>query len=161
MNKVEVLNSGTNELPTYATTSSSGMDVKADLTNPDKIKIFEGSIEFHKEHIVVNPQSRILIPSGLKIAIPEGFEIQVRSRSGKSLKEGLCVVQGVGTIDSDYRGEVGICLINLSAFPQKIKQSERVAQLVMSKVETFQWKNVKTLSETVRGEGGFGHTGKE
>jgi dUTP pyrophosphatase len=160
MTKVQVINKSHNPLPAYATELSAGMDVRADLSNPKKIKVFEGQITFTDKGIRLKPFARILIPTGLYFAIPKGKEIQVRSRSGKSLKEGLCVVQGIGTIDADYRGEVGICIINKSQEEQSIKFDERIAQLVLCDHDTVEWEVVDELSETERGAGGFGHSGK-
>lgn len=157
---VQVVNESVNPLPSYATDFSAGMDVKVDLTDHNEVKVFEGGVEFLPNgDLLILPQSRVLLPTRLKFAIPIGFEIQVRSRSGKALKEGLQVVQGVGTIDSDYRGYAGVCLVNLSAKAQKVKQSERVAQLILTDHDVCKWDEVDVLPDTVRGAGGFGHTG--
>ncbi|MFM7709807.1 MAG: dUTP diphosphatase, partial [Ferruginibacter sp.] len=133
-----------NELPTYATAGSSGMDVRAHLSEP----------------ITLNPLERVLIPTGLFAEIPIGYEWQVRPRSGLAVKQGITCLNTPGTIDSDYRGEIKVLLINLSQEPQRIANGDRIAQLVLAKVEIAHLIPVTKLNETQRGEGGFGHTGK-
>ena len=132
------------ELPKYETAGAAGMDIRANITEP----IVLGSLE------------RTLVPTGLKIAIPEGYEVQVRPRSGLALKHGLGMANSIGTIDSDYRGEIGVIAINLSDKPYTIKPEERIAQLVLNKVEQIEWVEVTELGTTERGAGGYGHTGK-
>ena len=132
------------KLPAYETTGAAGMDVRANIT----------------KEIELQPLDRVLIPTGLKFAIPEGYEIQVRPRSGLARKHGLTVLNTPGTIDSDFRGELGIILINLSRETYVIQPEERIAQLVLSPVVQAEFEEVETLNETERGEGGFGHTGK-
>ena len=132
------------KLPAYETTGAAGMDVRANIT----------------KEIELQPLDRVLIPTGLKFAIPEGYEIQVRPRSGLARKHGLTVLNTPGTIDSDFRGELGIILINLSRETYVIQPEERIAQLVLSPVVQAEFEEVETLDETERGEGGFGHTGK-
>lgn len=132
------------QLPKYETSGSAGMDVRANITEP----ITLGSLE------------RKLIPTGIRMAIPEGYEVQVRPRSGLALKHGISMANAVGTIDSDYRGEIGVILINLSKDDYTIQPQERIGQLVLNKVEQMDFEIVASLDETTRGEGGFGHTGK-
>lgn len=138
--EVQVINKSNHRLPEYKTPGSSGVDLKANIDTPIKVL----------------PMERILVPTGLFVAIPEGYEIQVRPRSGLSLKAGLEAI--FGTLDSDYRGEVGIILINLSNDPQMIYPGDRLAQAVLNKVERIDWKEVEQLDETER-KGGFGSTG--
>ena len=132
------------QLPKYETKGSAGMDVRANITEP----VVLGSLE------------RKLIPTGIKMAIPEGYEVQVRPRSGLALKHGISMANAIGTIDSDYRGEIGVILINLSKDEYIVQPQERIGQLVLNKVEQMEFEVVSSLDETERGEGGFGHTGK-
>lgn len=132
------------ELPKYETSGAAGMDVRANITEP----IVLGSLE------------RTLVPTGLKIAIPEGYEVQVRPRSGLALKYGITLLNTPGTIDSDYRGELKMIIANMSKDYYTINPGERIGQLVLNKVEQIEWEVVETLDETERGAGGFGHTGK-
>lgn len=132
------------ELPKYETSGAAGLDVRANITEP----IVLGSLE------------RTLVPTGLKIAIPEGYEVQVRPRSGLALKHGITLLNTPGTIDSDYRGELKMIIANMSKDAYTINPGERIGQLVLNKVEQIQWEVVETLDETERGAGGFGHTGK-
>ena len=141
--KIEIINKSNNDLPHYETNSSAGMDLKAFIEKP----------------IILNPLERKIIKTGLYISLPKGFEAQVRSRSGLSIKYGLCVLNSPGTIDADYRGEIGIILINLSQEPFTINNGDRVAQLVIASHEQVQWIKVNELSETNRGDKGFGSTG--
>lgn len=141
--KVQIINRGHHPLPTYATELSAGMDLRANLTEP----------------IVLKPLQRCLVPTGLYMALPEGYEAQVRPRSGLALKKGITVLNSPGTIDADYRGEVGVILVNLSAEDFIIEDGERIAQMVIARHEQVQWEAVEVLSETERGAGGFGHTG--
>ena len=142
--EIKIVNQSTNDLPEYATVSSAGMDLKANLT----------------ESITIHPLGRAMVPTGLFIELPDGYEAQIRPRSGLAAKHGLTVLNSPGTIDADYRGEIKVILVNLSNEPFTINHGERIAQMVISKHETVQWVSVKELSETTRGEGGFGHTGK-
>ena len=142
---VKVINKSNNPLPEYATPLSSGMDLRAFIT----------------ESIVLEPLDRALIPTGLYIEMPEGYEAQVRPRSGLAIKHGITVLNSPGTIDADYRGEVCVELINLSNKPYTIESGERIAQLVFNKCEQAELVEVEELNETERGEGGFGHTGLE
>lgn len=132
------------QLPKYETKGSAGMDVRANISEP----VVLGSLE------------RKLIPTGIKMAIPEGYEVQVRPRSGLALKYGISMANAIGTIDSDYRGEIGVILINLSKDEYTVQPQERIGQLVLNKVEQMEFEVVSSLDETERGEGGFGHTGK-
>ncbi len=143
MTKVQIINRGHHALPAYATELSAGMDLRANLTEP----------------IVLKPLQRCLIPTGLFIALPEGYEAQVRPRSGLALKRGITVLNSPGTIDADYRGEVCVILVNLSAEEFVIEDGERIAQMVVARHEQVEWETVEMLSETQRGAGGFGHTG--
>lgn len=129
--------------PEYATPQSAGMDLRACLTEP----------------VVMAPGDRTLVPTGLKIELPPGFEAQVRPRSGLALKQGLTVLNSPGTIDADYRGEVGVILINLGKDPVTIKPGDKIAQMVISRHESITWENCDNLETTLRGAGGFGHTG--
>lgn len=141
--KVKVIKAEGIQLPEYATIGSSGMDVRANIKEP----ITLGSLE------------RVLIPTGIRAEIPEGYEIQVRPRSGLALKHGIGMVNSIGTIDSDYRGDIGVILVNLSKEPFIINPNERIAQLVLAKVEKMEFVEVETLEDTERGIGGYGHTG--
>ena len=143
--EVKIINKSDNQLPAYETIHSAGMDLRAYLP--------EGPI-------VLKPMQRTLVPTGLFMEIPEGYEGQVRPRSGLAIKNGITVLNTPGTIDADYRGEVKIILINLSDTDFTINNGERVAQIVFAKCEQMEVVNVETLSETERGAGGFGHTGK-
>lgn len=140
---VEVVNKSKHELPTYATDLSAGMDLRANIDTD----------------IVLEPMGRCIVPTGLYIALPEGYEAQVRPRSGLAIKKGITVLNAPGTVDADYRGEIGVILINLSNEPFTITDGERVAQLVIAKHEQINWNHVEILSTTERGTGGFGHTG--
>lgn len=131
------------ELPKYATAGSAGFDLRASVSAP----------------VVIAPGKRCLIPTGIAIALPVGFEAQVRPRSGLALKHGITVLNSPGTIDSDYRGEIGVILINHSDVDFTVNDGDRIAQMVIAKYETVSWKEVNELSETERGDGGFGHTG--
>ena len=131
-------------LPKYETEGSAGLDVRANITEP----------------IVLKSLERVLIPTGLKIAIPEGYEVQVRPRSGLAIKHGITMLNSPGTIDSDYRGEIKVIAVNLSNETYTIEPNERIAQLVLNKVEQIEFVEVEELDSTERGEGGFGHTGK-
>ncbi|MBX3256732.1 MAG: dUTP diphosphatase [Chitinophagaceae bacterium] len=141
---IKVINQSGNPLPEYATTGASGMDVRAFLSSP----------------VVLQPLERALIPTGLFMEIPEGFEVQVRPRSGLAVKQGITCLNTPGTIDSDYRGEVKVILINLSNETQTVNNGDRIAQLVVQKVEKAGWIPAESINVTVRNEGGFGHTGK-
>lgn len=131
-------------MPAYATPQSAGMDIRANLTEPVELK----------------PLERKLIPTGLYIALPEGYEAQLRPRSGLALKHGLTLLNSPGTIDADYRGEIGVILVNLSTEPFTIADGERICQMVIATHAHVEWEAVETLDETERGAGGFGHTGK-
>ncbi len=142
--KVQIINKSHHALPAYATGLSAGMDLRANIT----------------ESIVLKPLQRCLVPTGLSIALPEGYEAQVRPRSGLALKKGITVLNSPGTIDADYRGEIGVILVNLSDADFVIEDGERIAQMVVARYEQVEWEAVETLSETERGEGGFGHSGR-
>lgn len=160
--QVNVINISNNPLPQYETPQSAGLDVRADfsrITPQNLIKVYgSGAFDFDKQMLRLDPGSRALIPTGLFTAIPDGYEIQVRPRSGLSLKKGLTCANCVGTIDADYRNEIGVILINLGNEEAWIESGERVAQFVLNKVERIDWNIVETLDETER-HGGFGHTG--
>lgn len=142
---VQIINKSKHPLPAYATALSAGMDIRANLDEP----------------MTLDPMQRCLVPTGLYIALPEGFEAQVRPRSGLAIKKGVTVLNSPGTIDADYRGEICVILVNLSAEPFVIEDGERIAQLVIARHEQAAWQAVETLDETERGAGGFGHTGKK
>ena len=142
--QVKVIRMNETELPKYETIGAAGMDVRANI----------------KEPITLAPGAIKLIPIGLKVEIPLGYEIQVRPRSGLALKHGLGMANSVGTIDSDYRGEIGVISINLSDKPYTIQPQERIAQIILNKVEQIEWTEVEELGTTERGAGGYGHTGK-
>lgn len=141
--KIKIINHSENSLPAYETTGSAGMDLRANLT----------------EAVILHPLERKLIPTGLFIELPQGYEAQVRPRSGLAAKKGLTVLNSPGTIDSDYRGEIKVILINLSNEPQTIETGERIAQMIISHFEQISWEQVQELEITERGAGGFGHTG--
>ncbi|MBN1118152.1 MAG: dUTP diphosphatase [Bacteroidales bacterium] len=143
--KVRIVNKSHHDLPKYETIHSAGLDLRA----------------FLNESIVLKPLERALVPTGLFIELPVGYEAQVRPRSGLAFKKGITVLNTPGTIDADYRGEVGVILINLSNNDFEIKDGERIAQMILSKHEQINWEKVDVLSKTDRGAGGFGHTGKE
>lgn len=142
--QIRIINKSTNELPSYSTSHSAGMDLRA----------------FLSEDIVLKPLERRLIPTGLFVEIPEGYEAQIRPRSGLALKKGITILNSPGTIDADYRGEIGVILINLSSEEFVISNGERICQMVVARHEKVEWKLSEVLEETSRGEGGFGHTGK-
>ncbi len=141
--EIKIVNKSNNQLPSYETKGSSGMDIRANLNEP----------------IILKPMERKLVPTGIYAEIPEGYEIQVRARSGLALKHGISLVNGIGTIDSDYRGEIGIILINLGEEDFEINNGDRIAQLVVIKYERVEIKEVKELSDTKRDSGGFGSSG--
>lgn len=143
--KVEIINKSKHALPTYATPQSAGMDLRANLSEP----------------LTLQPLERKLIPTGLYMALPAGYEAQVRPRSGLALKKGITVLNSPGTIDADYRGEVCVILVNLSSEPFVVEDGERIAQMIIARHEQAEWQEVKVLSDTERGAGGFGHTGKD
>lgn len=143
--KVKIVNQSKHELPKYETNFSAGMDLRANIS----------------EDIVLKPLERVLVKTGLFIELPEGFEAQVRPRSGLALKKGISVLNSPGTIDADYRGEIGVILINLSNIDFIVSDGERIAQMVISKHEHINWEVVEILNESERGAGGFGHTGKK
>lgn len=143
--KVKIVNRSGNSLPEYSTSLSAGMDLRANLD----------------EAILLKPMERRLIPTGLFIELPAGFEAQIRPRSGLALKKGISVVNTPGTIDADYRGEIGIILINLSAEDFLVTHGERICQMVINKVEMIAWSEVDKLEDSDRGAGGFGHTGNK
>ena len=141
--KVQIINRSKHPLPTYATVASAGMDLRADLDEP----------------ITLKPLQRTLVPTGLYMALPVGYEAQVRPRSGLALKKGITVLNSPGTIDADYRGQVGVILVNLSSEEFVIEDGERIAQMVIARHEQVEWQPVEVLEETERGAGGFGHSG--
>jgi len=143
--KVRIINRSKNELPDHATVHSAGIDLKADL----------------KKELVIRSLERVLVPTGLFIEVPEGYEAQIRPRSGLAIKSGISVLNTPGTIDSDYRGEIMVILINLSKEDFTIKNGDRICQMIISKYERIQFEEVEELSETIRGKGGFGHTGNK
>ena len=143
--KVQVINKSKHPLPQYATGMSAGMDLRANLDAP----------------IILKPLQRCLVPTGIFMALPEGFEAQVRPRSGLAIKKGISVLNSPGTIDADYRGEVCVILVNLSTEDFVVEDGERIAQMVIARYDQAEWQEVDVLDETERGAGGFGHTGKK
>ena len=143
--KVAIINKSNNALPSYETSASAGLDIRA----------------FIEEKLTLSPGERKLIKTGLFLEIPEGYEAQVRPRSGLALKNGITVLNSPGTIDADYRGEIGVILINHSSENFKINSGDRIAQLIFAKVEQAVWFETESLNETERGQGGFGSTGKK
>ena len=143
--KVKIVNHSPFDLPAYATKASAGMDLRADLREP----LVLGSLE------------RAMVPTGLHIELPVGYEAQIRPRSGLAARHGISIVNAPGTIDSDYRGEIKVVLVNLSREPFTVNPGERIAQMVVTRHETVEWEAVETLEESARGEGGFGSTGKQ
>lgn len=141
--KVQIINNSKHDLPQYATPLSAGMDLRANLDAP----------------VTLKPLQRCLIPTGLYIALPDGYEAQIRPRSGLALKKGITLLNTPGTIDADYRGEIGVILVNLSAEDFVVEDGERIAQMVIARYEKAEWTEVEILDETERGAGGFGHTG--
>ncbi len=141
--QVSVINRSHHPLPQYATPLSAGMDLRANLETP----------------ITIQPGQRLLVPTGLYIALPEGYEAQIRPRSGLAIKHGITVLNSPGTIDADYRGEINIILVNLSEKPFTIEDGERIAQMVVARHDRAEWVETTVLDETQRGSGGFGHTG--
>lgn len=142
--KIQIINRSRHALPEYATPLSAGMDLRANIDAP----------------ITLAPMARMLVPTGLYLALPSGFEAQVRPRSGMALKYGITCLNTPGTIDADYRGEVGVILANLSTEPFTINDGDRIAQMVIARHEVAEWEVVETLDDTLRGAGGFGHTGR-
>jgi dUTP pyrophosphatase len=142
---IKVINKSRHPLPSYATSGASGMDLKAFIDSP----------------IVLAPMERVLVPTGLFMAMPPNWEAQIRPRSGLAIKQGITCLNTPGTIDADYRGEVKVILINLSTEQQTIQDGDRIAQIVFQAVAQMQWLEVENLDATDRGEGGFGHTGKQ
>ena len=143
--KIQIINKARHELPAYATEQSAGMDIRANLSEP----------------ILLKPLQRCLVPTGLFISLPKGYEAQIRPRSGLAIKKGISVLNSPGTIDADYRGEICIILVNLSSDEFVIEDGERIAQMVIARHEQPEWEEVEVLDETERGAGGFGHTGKK
>lgn len=143
--KVKILNESSNALPEYATSGSAGMDIRANLS----------------EDLLIQPGERVLVPTGLFIELPDGYEAQIRPRSGLAIKQGITCLNSPGTIDSDYRGEIRVILINHSQEEQRLHHGDRIAQMVVQKFEHVKWKPVKNVKATERNEGGFGHTGKK
>ena len=143
MIEVEIINQSAFDLPAYATEGAAGLDIRANIS----------------EAIILSPLERQLIPTGLFVAIPLGYEIQIRPRSGLAFKHGITVLNTPGTIDADYRGEIKVLLVNLSNEPFSIEPGERIAQMVLAKHETLSWKTTEELPSTERGAGGFGSTG--
>ncbi|CDA74600.1 deoxyuridine 5'-triphosphate nucleotidohydrolase [Bacteroides sp. CAG:530] len=141
--KIQIINKSKHALPQYATALSAGMDLRANIDTP----------------ILLKPMQRKLVPTGLYIALPEGFEAQIRPRSGLALKKGITLLNTPGTIDADYRGEIGVIVVNLSEEDFIIEDGERIAQMVIARYEKAEWEEVEVLGETERGDGGFGHTG--
>lgn len=143
--KVNIINHSTNPLPEYATAGSAGMDIRANLN----------------EQVILQPFERALIPTGLFLELPDGYEAQIRPRSGLAIRHGITCLNSPGTIDADYRGELKVILINMSQETQGIQHGDRIAQMVVNKVQRIKWEKVKSIAATKRNDGGFGHTGKQ
>lgn len=143
--KVQIVNKSRHELPEYATGQSAGMDLRAYIDTP----------------ITLKPLQRCLVPTGLYIALPDGYEAQVRPRSGLALKFGVTVLNSPGTIDADYRGEIRVIMVNLSSEDFVVNDGDRIAQMVVARYEQIEWSDVDVLDETERGDGGFGHSGRK
>lgn len=143
--KVKIVNKSHHPLPQYATPLSAGMDIRANLPEP----------------VVLKPLERKLVPTGLYISLPEGYEAQMRPRSGLAVKHGISLLNTPGTIDADYRGEIGVILVNLPSEPFTVNDGERICQMVITRHSQVEWQPEETLDETERGAGGFGHTGKK
>ncbi len=143
--KVKIINKSDNQMPAYATESSAGMDIRANLNEPITLRSLE----------------RTLIPTGLYMELPQGYEAQLRPRSGLALKQGITLLNSPGTIDADYRGEIGVIVVNLSKESVTIEHGERICQMVIAKYEHAEIEETNELSDTIRGAGGFGHTGKK
>lgn len=141
--EVKIVNKSRHQLPSYVTLLSAGMDLRANIS----------------EDIILKPLQRVLVPTGLFIALPQGYEAQIRPRSGLALKSGITLLNSPGTVDADYRGEIGVILANLSDKDFTIKDGDRIAQMVIAKYELVEWCEVTELDNTERGEGGFGHSG--
>jgi len=144
MAKMKIINESNNPLPEYATEGAAGMDIRANINH----------------QLIIRPMERVMVPTGIYIELQEGYEAQIRPRSGLAIRQGLTRLNSPGTIDADYRGEIKVILINLSGEEQHILPGDRIAQMVMHKVERIKWKSVKKIKATKRNEGGFGHTGK-
>ena len=142
--KINIINKSGHDLPQYETTHAAGMDLRA----------------FTENELTIKPLQRVLIPTGLYIALPVGYEAQIRPRSGLAYKHGISIVNAPGTIDADYRGEIKVLLVNLSDTDFAVNNGDRIAQMVIAKHETISWESVEELSDTARGAGGYGHTGK-
>lgn len=141
--KVKIINHSGNPLPAYETPSSAGMDVRACIKDP----------------LTVAPMQRVLVPTGLRVQLPQGYEMQIRPRSGMALKHGITLANSPGTVDADYRGEIGVIVINLSDQPFTINDGDRICQMVITRYSHVEWETVSRIDETVRGDGAFGHTG--
>lgn len=164
--KIQVIKSTENELPQYETIESAGCDLRAELSLINtkflfNVDVVHKTLEKTVYKIIINPGGRALIPTGLKIALPAGYEAQVRPRSGLALKHGITVLNTPGTIDSDYRGDVGVILMNHGTEPFVVEQGDRIAQLVINEIIQGVFVEVDVLTETERGAGGFGHTGSK
>lgn len=143
--KVKVINCSRHELPQYETPQSAGLDIRANVDSP----------------VVLKPLERKLVPTGLYVELPVGYEAQIRPRSGLALKHGISLLNTPGTIDADYRGEIGVIMVNLSNEEFTVNDGDRIAQMVVARHEQVEWQSVETLADSERGEGGFGHTGKK
>ena len=141
--KIQIVNKSRHPLPSYSTLLSAGMDLRANL----------------EASVTLSPGARFLVPTGLYVSLPQGYEAQIRPRSGLALKKGITALNAPGTIDADYRGEIGVILVNLSQEDFVINDGERIAQMIIAKHETIEWELCESLDETARGAGGFGHTG--
>lgn len=157
--QVKVVNKGKNNLPKYAHKGDAGMDLMADFSHPETIMAHGGEWDEMRKCFILFSGGRAAIPTGLYTEIPKGYEIQVRSRSGLSIKNGVSVLNAPGTVDCCFRGEICVILANISDEPFEIKQGDRIAQAVLNKYQTIDWEVTTTLDQTDRGEGGFGSSG--
>lgn len=160
--EIKIINKSINPLPKYSTSGAAAMDIQADFSKELDSKFMHFS-EFDEKRntLLIFSGGRALVPTNLHVAIPEGYEIKVRPRSGLALKEGITVLNTPGCIDSDYRGSIGVILQNFSDDVFEVQQGDRIAQISLEKIDPIQWNEVEELDQTIRNEGGFGHTGKK
>lgn len=163
MIKIPVVNNSSNALPEYSNPTDAGFDMRANIVDVNEKYTWNCILSYGEDNlinrVIICPGGRALIPTGLHMAIPEGYELQVRARSGLALKKGITMVNGIGTIDSPYRGDIGAIIINHGFEPFTIEQGDRICQGVLNKVEHVEFEEVESLDETERGKGGYGHSG--
>lgn len=158
--KVNVINKSKNPLPEYATLGSAGLDLRADLTSINEEFFNNVAFDEKRNTLLIFPKGRCLIPTGLYVELPEGYELQIRPRSGLALREGVTVLNTPGCVDCDYRGEIGVILTNTGEDVFEVKTGDKICQAILATVEKIHWTEVDKLGDTDRGEGGFGHSGK-